>query len=269
MTQFFDSHAHYFDARFASEECPGGVDTLLDSLFDACDLAGIVNVGTDIPSSYAAIAQAKRYPLMYAAAGIHPSDAQRYPAMEAELAKLEVLLQSARENKIVALGEIGLDYHYQETDKKVQAEYLDAQLALAVRYHMPVIIHDREAHGDCLDAVCRHPGVFGVFHSYSGSAEMAQELIRRGFYISFSGTITFKNATKIAAVAASLPRDRVLIETDCPYLAPHPFRGRLNHSGLMKYTAIKLGELWGVECEEAAKITLQNAKRLFCLGKEI
>ncbi|MBQ8351071.1 MAG: TatD family hydrolase [Clostridia bacterium] len=265
----FDSHAHYFDARFASEECPGGVDRLLDTLTAMGDIGGIVNVGTDIPSSHAAIAQAKRYPAMYAAAGIHPSDAQRYPDMASELTKLETLLQHAKENKIVALGEIGLDYHYPETDKKFQAEYLDAQLALAVRYDMPVIIHDREAHGDCFDAICRHPGVFGVFHSYSGSAEMAQDLIRRGFYISFSGTITFKNATKIAAVAASLPHDRVLIETDCPYLAPHPFRGHLNHSGLMTHTAEKLGELWGVGYEAAAELTMQNAKRLFRLGRDL
>ena len=268
MEKLFDSHAHYFDARFASEECPGGADRLLDGLIAAGDLGGIVNVGTDIPSSYAAIAQAKRYDVMYAAVGIHPSDAQRYPAMQAELDKLETLLQAAAQNKTVALGEIGLDYHYPETDKKIQAEYLDAQLAMAVQYRMPVIIHDREAHGDCFDAICRHPGVCGVFHSYSGSAEMAQDLIRRGFYISFSGTITFKNATKIAAVAVSLPHDRVLIETDCPYLAPHPFRGQLNHSGLMKHTADKLGELWGVGYEAAVAITAQNAKRLFRLGEE-
>lgn len=268
MATLFDSHAHYFDARFASDECPGGVERLLDALVAAGDLAGIVNVGTDIETSLAAIAQAKKYPLMYAAVGIHPSDAQRYPDMAAELAKLEALLQATREKKIVALGEIGLDYHYPETDKKMQAEYLDAQLSLAVKYRMPVIIHDREAHGDCFDAICRHPGVFGVFHSYSGSAEMAKELIRRDFYISFSGTITFKNATKIAAVAAALPHDRVLVETDCPYLAPHPFRGHLNHSGLMKHTAEKLAELWGVGNEEVAAITTKNAKRLFRLGEE-
>jgi TatD DNase family protein len=145
---------------------------------------------------------------------------------------------------------------------------LDAQLALACAYHAPVIIHDREAHGDCFDAVCRYPALSGVFHSYSGSAEMAQDLIRRGFYISFSGTITFKNATKIAAVAAALPHDRVLIETDCPYLAPHPFRGQLNHSGLMKHTAEKLSELWGVAYDAAVAITAQNAKRLFRLEED-
>lgn len=263
MLPVFDSHAHYFDARFTSSECPAGGEALLRSLFGKGTVAGIVNVGTDIPSSLAAIAQAKQFPRMYVAAGIHPSDAQRYPRMQEELDRLEELLQGAKENKIVALGEIGLDYHYEETDRKKQAEYLDAQLALACRYQMPVIIHDREAHGDCFDALCRYPALTGVLHSYSGSEEMARDLIRRGFYVSFSGTITFKNATKIVAVAAAMPHDRVLIETDCPYLAPHPCRGQLNHSGLLLHTAQKLGALWGVTYDEVAAVTAENAKHLF------
>jgi TatD DNase family protein len=269
MERLFDSHAHYFDARFSSDECPGGVEGLLEGLIATGELGGIINVGTDIPSSRAAIRQAARYPIMYAAAGIHPSDAQRYPDMQAELDKLEDLLQQAKGNKIVALGEIGLDYHYPETNKKIQADYLDAQLAMACAYDIPVVIHDREAHGDCFEAICRYPRVTGVFHSFSGSTEMARDLIRRGFYISFSGTITFKNATKIAAVAALLPHDRVLIETDCPYLAPHPFRGQLNHSGLMKHTAEKLAELWGMDYDAAVAQTAQNAKRLFRIEEEI
>lgn len=263
MLPLFDSHAHYFDARFTSSECPVGSETLLHSLFDEGASAGIVNVGTDIPSSLAAIAQAKQFPSMYAAAGIHPTDAQRYPHMNEELDRLEALLQVAQENKIVALGEIGLDYHYEETNRKIQAEYLDAQLALACRYQMPVIIHDREAHGDCFEALCRYPALTGVMHSYSGSEEMARDLIRRGFYVSFSGTITFKNATKIAAVAAAMPHDRVLIETDCPYLTPHPYRGQLNHSGFLAFTAQKLGALWGMTYDEVAVVTAQNAKNLF------
>lgn len=268
MAGLFDSHAHYFDARFASDECPGGVERLLDDLFTDGELDGIVNVGTDIPTSYAAIQQAARYTRMYTAVGIHPSDAQRYPHMQDELDKLEKLLQEAKSHKIVALGEIGLDYHYPETDKKIQADYLDAQLAMACTYRVPVVIHDREAHGDCFDAICRYPRLTGVFHSFSGSAEMARDLIRRGFYVSFSGTITFKNATKIAAVAASLPHDRVLIETDCPYLAPHPFRGQLNHSGLVRHTAEKLGELWGIGYDAAVAQTATNAKRFFRLEEE-
>ncbi len=263
MSMLFDSHAHYFDARFASDECSSGVDRLLQSIKAGGQIGAVINVGTDIPSSLAAVAQAARYPFMYAAVGIHPSDCQRYDDLAGELHRLDVLLKDAKEKKILAIGEIGLDYHYPETDRKKQAACLDAQLSLAKQYNMPVIIHDREAHGDCLDAVCRHPGLSGVFHSYSGSLEMAQDLVRRGFYISFSGTITFKNATKIAAVAASLPRDRVLIETDCPYLAPHPYRGQLNHSGLLPFTAEKLAALWGVSYSQVAEITWENTKRLF------
>lgn len=260
--RLFDSHAHYFDARFSSPECPEGADALLTRLFESGEVDTVINVGTDIPASLLAIAQAIRFPKMYVAAGIHPSDAMRYPDMDAELEKLEKILFNPQ-NKIVALGEIGLDYHYPDTDKTRQMAYFASQLALAKKLDLPVVIHDREAHGDCFDAVCAASGVRGVFHSYSGSEEMAKDLIRRGFYISFSGTITFKNATKIAAVAAAMPRDRVLIETDCPYLAPHPYRGQMNHSGLIRHTARKLGELWGVSGEEAAAITAENAARLF------
>lgn len=266
MTPLFDSHAHYFDARFASEECPEGVDALLSRLFREEGISHILNVGTDVPSSLLAIAQARRYAGMYVAAGIHPSDSSRYPDMDAELEKLKELL-TAKDNKIVALGEIGLDYHYPDTDKPRQAAYLAAQLDMAEELDLPVVIHDREAHGDSFDAVCRKPAVRGVFHSYSGSEEMARDLIRRGFYISFSGTITFKNATKIAAVAKKLPRDRVLIETDCPYLAPHPFRGHLNHSGLLRHTAEMLATLWELPVCEVAHITAENAKRLFFKGE--
>ena len=262
MMKLFDSHAHYFDARFFSDECPVGGDELLSRLFSEGEVEYILNVGTDVPTSLAAVAQATRYAGMYAAAGVHPSDAMRYADMDGELAKLETILR-AKDNKVVALGEIGLDYHYPETDKKRQADWFFAQLELARKLDIPVIIHDREAHGDCFDAICATKGVRGVFHSYSGSEEMAKDLIRRGFYISFSGTVTFKNATKIAAVAAQMPKDRVLIETDAPYLAPHPFRGQLNHSGFVRYTAEKLGELWGVSAEEAAAITNENARRLF------
>ncbi|MBQ8175373.1 MAG: TatD family hydrolase [Clostridia bacterium] len=267
MTPLFDSHAHYFDARFASDdECPEGVDNLLDRLFSQEGISHILNVGTDIPSSRLAIEQAKRYPGMYVAAGIHPSDSVRYPEMETELVALRALLTEGND-KVVALGEIGLDYHYPDTNKEQQAAYFRAQLKMACELDLPVVIHDREAHGDCFDAVCENPAVRGVFHSYSGSEEMAKDLIRRGFYISFSGTITFKNATKIAAVAKNLPHDRVLIETDCPYLAPHPFRGHLNHSGLLRHTAEMLATLWGMSKDEVASVTAQNAKRLFFKGE--
>ena len=165
--------------------------------------------------------------------------------------------------KIVAIGEIGLDYHYEGFDKARQAEFFDAQMHLAKKLGMPVIIHDREAHGDCFETVLRHPDVRGVFHSYSGSAEMAAELVRRGWYISFSGVLTFKNASRIKEVAASIPCERILIETDAPYLAPHPHRGKTNHSGLMIYTAQTLAEIKGMSLDEIAELTYNNASELF------
>ncbi|MGN1207527.1 MAG: TatD family hydrolase, partial [Eubacteriales bacterium] len=168
-------------------------------------------------------------------------------------------------NKAVAVGEIGLDYHYEGYDKRLQEEYFSRQMALAEELGLPVVIHDREAHGDCFEMVCRYPRVTGVFHSYSGSAEMAKDLIRRGWYISFSGTVTFKNAPRVREVAASLPHERVLIETDAPYLAPHPYRGQCNHSGYVRYTCAALAEVWGLTPDETANITCENARRLFRL----
>ncbi|MBQ2249047.1 MAG: TatD family hydrolase, partial [Clostridia bacterium] len=143
------------------------------------------------------------------------------------------------------------------------AYFFEAQMRLAEELGLPVIIHDREAHGDCFETVLRHPGVRGVFHSYSGSAEMARELTRRGWYISFSGTLTFKNARRVREAALAVPRDRLLVETDAPYLAPHPMRGKLNHSGLLVHTLSTLAELWECTPEEAAAITAQNGKNLF------
>ena len=172
------------------------------------------------------------------------------------------------DKKVRAVGEIGLDYHYPDTDKERQSKWLEAQLTLAEELDIPVIIHDRDAHGDCFDAVCAHPRVRGVFHSYSGSAEMALDLIRRGWYISFSGTVTFKNAARVAGVCAALPHDRVFIETDAPYLAPHPHRGKLNHSGYLTYTVSRIAELWGMSVEEVARITVENARAFYGI-KEI
>lgn len=262
MEKLFDSHAHYYDARFEQE---GGADALLTALF-ADRVGTIVNIGTDIENSKICIAQAAKYPHMYCAVGIHPSDGLRYADPDVALAELDALLgtkESRKRDKIVALGEIGLDYYW-DPDKKVEQAYLlEKQLQLAEKHDMPVIIHDREAHGDCFETVLRHPSVRGVFHSYSGSAEMARELVKRGWYISFSGTLTFKNAAQVRKAALAVPRDRLLIETDCPYLAPHPMRGRLNHSGLLPYTVEALAELWECSPQEAAKQTFENADRLF------
>ena len=262
--KYFDSHAHYYDERF-DEECSEGVDNLIGALL--CDsVSYIINVGTSPETCRAAIAQGKKFPNMYTALGIHPSDTRALSDMERELSELEEMIKDP-ESKCVCLGEIGLDYHYPDTDKEKQARYFDAQMRLAERLCIPICIHDREAHGDIMEVIRKYPKVRGVLHSFSGSAEMAEELISLGYYISFSGTLTFTNARKPKEVAAKIPRDRVFIETDCPYLAPHPLRGTLNHSGNLAYTNAILAQIWDITPEECAKITEENALRFFGLDK--
>lgn len=260
----FDSHAHYFDSRF-----DGQAEKLLETDIFGKSVAGIVNVATNPENSLRCIEQAKAYPKMYAAVGIHPEDCKGLTGtVEEEVEKICALMETAekrKERKIVALGEIGLDYYWEPYEKEKQMLYFEKQLALAEELDVPVLIHDREAHGDCFETVLRHSKVRGVFHSFSGSAEMARELTKRGWYISFSGVLTFKNARKVREVAEIVPEDRMLIETDAPYLAPEPFRGRLNHSGLMAFTAKTLAEIRGVSYEYIVQKTAQNAKELFCI----
>ena len=262
MEMMFDSHAHYYDARFDEV---GGADALLSSLFER-ELCGVLNVSTDLENMHTVVESAARHKGVYAAVGIHPSDGQSYTDIDRAMQTLADFLgdaESRRARKIVALGEIGLDYHYEDTQKEHQQRFFNEQLALARSLSMPVIIHDREAHGDCFDTVCCHSGVRGVFHSYSGSAEMARDLVRRGFYISFSGVVTFKNAPRVREAVAAVPLDRLLIETDCPYLTPHPHRGKMNHSGYMRYTAEAVAAVKGVDTDEICRITAENAKTLF------
>ncbi len=255
--KYFDSHAHYYDERF-SEELTEGVDTLIDALLSST-VSYIINVGTSPETSREAISQAKKHAKMYTAVGIHPSDTRFLSNIEEELNDIEQLIKD-KENKCVLLGEIGLDYHYPDTDKQKQMQYFRSQMSLAERLDIPVCIHDREAHGDIMDVILDYPSVRGILHSFSGSPEMAEELVKLGYVISFSGTLTFTNARKPREVAAVLPKERVLIETDCPYLAPHPKRGSLNHSGNLEYTNAVLAEIWGITPEECALITENNAK---------
>lgn len=259
--KLFDSHAHYYDERFANEH-NGGAEDILSAVFSG-DIGRIINVGTNNENAEQCIAQVLRYKNMYAAVGIHPTDCQAYSDVDSEIEKLKNILEKRKEKKIVAIGEIGLDYHYDDTDKPKQQLFFERQLELAAELDMPVIIHDRDAHGDIFDTVRRYPRVRGVFHSYSGSAEMAKELVKMGWYISFSGVLTFKNAAKVKGVARIVPTDRLLIETDCPYLAPHPHRGELNHSGLMHYTLEALAEIHGKDAEEMALLTAKNTAEIF------
>ena len=273
MGCIFDTHAHYFDKKFESLE--GGADAVLCDLFEDQGIEAIVNVGTNLQNAHSVIEQASRYAKMYAAVGIHPEDCHFITNPEAALAELSTLLEDAeqrKQNKIVALGEIGLDYHWQSYDngripmnKELQAFFFEEQLKLAEKFDLPVIIHDREAHGDCFETVLRHPNVKGVFHSYSGSAEMAHELTRRGWDISFSGTLTFTNAARVREAASAVPRNKLLIETDAPYLAPHPNRGKLNHSGYLTFVLSTLAQIWDCSPEDAAAQTYQNARTFFTL----
>lgn len=262
-----DSHAHYFDSRFDTES--DGADSLLSREVFGRGIAAVINVGTRNETNLLAISQASKYENMFAAVGLHPEDAQREDVninYETEaLASLVLDPNERKRNKIVAIGEIGLDYYWQPVNKELQQKCFDMQLELSKASSLPVIIHDREAHGDCFETVLRHKDVRGVFHSYSGSPEMALELVKRGWYISFSGVLTFKNARKTVETAAAIPLDRILIETDAPYLAPTGFRGKLNHSGLLGIVANTLADIKGLSPKTVISATANNTKTLFGL----
>ncbi len=252
--RIFDSHAHYDDSRFENE-FEGGRENVLPYVFGQ-GVERIVNIGASIPTSENSIALAEKYPQVYAAVGIHPNDAGKWGTLDENI---ETLTRMAEHPKVVAIGEIGMDFYWNEPEPEIQLKWFEAQMALAERLGLPVIIHDREAHGVCMDVVRKYPNVRGVFHSYSGSAEMAEELIRMGWIISVSGVVTFKNARKLVEVVERIPLDKFMVETDCPYLAPHPYRGKLNHSGLLQYTIGTIAEIKGMTPEEVAEATYNNA----------
>ena len=254
----FDTHAHCDDKRYMAEY-EGGTDKLLVDSFEG-DIKYIVNIGTCLENSLASIKLAEKYEGVYASCGIHPSDVLSYDDADKVMSELEGLLSH---EKAVAIGEIGLDYHYEDIPKEPQMLYFEKQMELADKLGIPVIIHDREAHGDCLEMVKKFPNVKGVFHSFSGSPEMARELVKLGWYISFSGTVTFKNARVPKEACVVVPEDRLLIETDAPYLSPTPHRGELNRPAYVRHTCEEIARLRGVEPDYIAKITMENAKRFF------
>ena len=256
--KLFDTHAHYDDVRFINEYKGGTDGAILDCLNDC--VGNIVNIGTNLDNSKASIMLAEKYSEVYASVGIHPSDALLYDDVDYVMAELEKMLSHP---KVVALGEIGLDYHWDDVPRETQMVYFRKQMELASKLNVPVIIHDREAHGDCLDMVKEFPNVTGIFHSFSGSPEMAMELIKMGWYLSFSGPVTYKNAKQPKEACKVVPSDRILIETDAPYLPPVPHRGELNRSTYMYFTALEIANQRGVSIEEIEKITTENAKRVF------
>ena len=259
----FDTHAHYTDKRFDTEY-EGGAGELLRAVF-ASGVEKIVNVGTNYENSLEVIAQASKYDGMYAAVGIHPSDCKECQNIDVEMARLSELLGRKDELKIVAVGEIGFDYYWEPVEKELQYEYFYRQMELAEKYRLPVVIHDREAHGDTVAMIERFPSVKGILHSCSASAETVKELCKKGWYISFSGTVTFKNAARVKEAASAVPLDKLLTETDCPYLAPHPYRGKLNHSGLMQFTAATLAEIHGISEDKIREYLYKNAIKVFNL----
>ena len=259
--KLFDTHAHFWDERFLDELGEAELDRLLRQLLHST-VPHIVNVATDPESAELCVEQAKRYPGMLTALGIHPNDGQDLADPDAAIAEIEDMLRDPA-SRAVALGEIGLDYHYEDTKREKQKALFRAQMKLAERLSLPVVIHDRDAHGDSVAIVREFPNVRGIFHSFSGSAEMARELCSLGYYVSFSGTVSFKNAERVRGAAAAVPKDRLLIETDCPYLAPHPHRGKLNHSGYLYFTNEALAAAVGLTAEECAALTIENAKRVF------
>ena len=256
--KLFDTHAHYDDARFINEYEGGTDSAILDCLNDC--VGNIVNIGTNLDNSKRSIELAEKYNEVYASVGIHPSDALLYDDVDFVMEELEKMLSHP---KVVALGEIGLDYHWDDVPRETQMLYFRKQMELASNLDVPVIIHDREAHGDCLDVVKEFPTVKGIFHSFSGSPEMATELIKMGWYLSFSGPGTYKNAKQPKEACKVVPSDRILIETDAPYLPPVPHRGELNRSTYMYFTALEIANQRGVSIEEIEKITTENAKRVF------
>ncbi len=256
----FDSHAHYDDSRF-DEEFDGGAHGAIKKAHSE-GVGYIVNVGSSLKHSYNSVKLAEQYGFIYAAVGIHPCDAQNIPAGEVDrvLYEIEELL---KHEKVRAVGEIGFDYHYDDTDKAVQNYFFEAQLELSKKVKLPSIVHSRDAAGDTFDLIRRKSEARGVLHSYSGSAEMALQYAKMGWYISFSGPLTYKNAHSVKESAAVVPSEMILIETDCPYLPPTPHRGEINYSGYMKFTCASLAEARGISYTEAEELTFANAKKFF------
>ena len=249
----FDTHAHYDASAFNADR-----EAMLSALPEA-GVGLVVDPGCDLPSSRAALTLAEQFPHVYAAVGIHPEDCAGYTD-----ADLDTLRALCRHDKAVAIGEIGLDYYWAENPPRdFQQRVFRRQLELALELDMPVIIHDREAHGDSLAIVEEYPGLRGVFHCFSGSPEMAAELLKRGWYLGFDGPITYTNAKRAPEVAAITPLDRILVETDAPYMTPVPFRGKRNDSRYLPYVIEKLAAWKGVTVQEMTEATFANGKRLF------
>lgn len=250
-TSIFDSHAHFDDEKFNEDR-----DEILSSL-PSKGISGVINCGTNLQTSEFSIELSEKFGFVYAAAGFHPHEVTEFD--DASLLEVKRLAQN---EKVVAIGEIGLDYYYDFSPREKQIEAFEKQLELAAELSLPVIIHNRDAHADTLEILKKHRPK-GVLHCFSGSAEMAQEIIKLGMYIGLGGAVTFKNAKKPLEVAAVVPDELLLIETDCPYMSPVPFRGKRCDSTMIPYTAEKIAEVRGTTAQDILNLTAENAKRLF------
>ena len=248
----FDTHAHLNDPAFDPDRAE-----LMAGLAEK-GIGFVMNAGCSLESSKDIIKMAENYPWLYASVGSHPDSAD-----EVNEAVIEQYRNLAKHEKVKAIGEIGLDYYYEDIPREIQKKAFRMQMELAKELDLPVIIHEREAHDDGMRIVKEFPTVKGVFHCYSGSAEMARQLVNMGWYIGFTGVLTFKNARKAVETAASIPLDRIVLETDCPFMAPEPFRGKRNDPGYLPKMAEKLAEIRGISVEEAISATTENAKRLY------
>ena len=252
---YFDTHAHYDSGAFNADRFE-----ILDAMAEG-NVGLIVNPGCDLISSKAAIELAERYDFVYAAVGWHPEDIDKLTDES-----FEEMARLAEHPKCLAIGEIGLDYYWDATHKDEQKELFRRLIELALKLDKPIIVHDREAHGDSMEIILDYPQLRGVFHCYSGSAEMAAELLKQGWYLGFDGPITYKNARKAIEVLEMCPLDRLVIETDSPYLTPVPNRGKRNDSRQLKYVVEKIAEIKGLTAEEVEKASFENGKRLYGMG---
>lgn len=256
MRNIFDSHAHYYSRQFDSDR-----EQLLGWTLQEKGVVGIVNMGSDLESCYATLELTRRYDYIWGGVGIHPEDALDLP--ENWLGQIQEML---KEPKIVAVGEIGLDYHWLDAcPKGRQQEVFATQLELARELALPVVVHDREAHADTLEFLKKYKPA-GVVHCFSGSWETAREILDLGMYIGLGGVVTFKNARHAVEVARNIPLERLVLETDAPYMAPVPYRGKRNDSSLIAFVAEIIGELRGMEAQAVLDVTAENTRRLFNLG---
>ena len=248
----FDTHAHLNDPAFDPDR-----EELMAGLAGK-GIGLVMNAGCSLESSRDIIQMAEKYPWLYASVGSHPDSAD-----EVNEEVIEEYRKLCSHEKVKAIGEIGLDYYYEDIPREIQKNAFRMQMVLANELDMPVIIHEREAHDDGMRIVKEFPKVKGVFHCYSGSAEMARQLVNMGWYIGFTGVLTFKNARKAVETAASIPLERIVLETDCPFMAPEPYRGKRNDPGYLPKMAEKLAEIRGISVDEAIAVTTENAKRLY------